>query len=298
MTPFLAAEYTLLAFVIVIVGGLGSMTGALLGGLLIGVSEAVAGLLLQPSLKSMFSFGLLILVLLLRPQGLFGKRERMSFVDASIGDAAAAHPVARSACCWLLLLVAPACSASTGSRSLILILYFAYVGQAWNIMMGFAGQLSLGHALYVGLGGYIAAGLFFHYGIGPWAGVFAAVAVARGGRRDRRLSRLPLLARRRLFRAAHHRLRRVHAHRLRPLRLGRRLGRPVPARSTQRRPTICSTCAAAPVLFYYVILALAVGAFVLCRALLREPARPLLAGHPRGCRRRPRRVGVPCSAAR
>jgi branched-chain amino acid transport system permease protein len=50
------------------------MTGALMGGLLIGVSEAVAGLLLQPSLKSMFSFGLLILVLLLRPQGLLGKK--------------------------------------------------------------------------------------------------------------------------------------------------------------------------------------------------------------------------------
>jgi branched-chain amino acid transport system permease protein len=76
VTPFLSAEYTLLAFVIVIVGGLGSMTGALLGGLLIGVSEAVAGLLLQPSLKSMFSFGLLIVVLLLRPQGLLGRREQ------------------------------------------------------------------------------------------------------------------------------------------------------------------------------------------------------------------------------
>ena len=75
VTPFLAAEYTLLAFVIVIVGGLGSMTGALLGGLLIGVSEAVAGLLLDPSLKSMFSFGLLIVVLLLRPQGLMGRRD-------------------------------------------------------------------------------------------------------------------------------------------------------------------------------------------------------------------------------
>jgi branched-chain amino acid transport system permease protein len=75
VTPFLAAEYTLLAFVIVIVGGLGSMTGALLGGLLIGVSEAVAGLLIDPSLKSMFSFGLLILVLLLRPQGLMGRKD-------------------------------------------------------------------------------------------------------------------------------------------------------------------------------------------------------------------------------
>jgi branched-chain amino acid transport system permease protein len=73
VTPSLGPAYTLLAFVIVIVGGLGSMGGALLGGVLIGVSEALAGLFIAPSAKSMFSFGLLILVLLLRPQGLLGK---------------------------------------------------------------------------------------------------------------------------------------------------------------------------------------------------------------------------------
>jgi hypothetical protein len=77
-----------------------------------------------------------------------------------------------------LLLAAPAMLGKYWLSVLILILYFAYVGQAWNILMGFAGQLSLGHALYAGLGGYIAAGLFFHYGIGPWAGMFAAVAAA------------------------------------------------------------------------------------------------------------------------
>jgi branched-chain amino acid transport system permease protein len=74
VTPPLGPAYTLLAFVIVIVGGLGSMPGALLGGVLIGVSEALAGLLIAPSAKSMFSFGLLILILLFRPQGLLGKR--------------------------------------------------------------------------------------------------------------------------------------------------------------------------------------------------------------------------------
>jgi branched-chain amino acid transport system permease protein len=61
---------------------------------------------------------------------------------------------------------------------LIMIFYFVIVGQAWNLMMGFAGQLSLGHALYVGLGGYAAALLFVKFGIGPWLGVFAAMAVA------------------------------------------------------------------------------------------------------------------------
>lgn len=61
---------------------------------------------------------------------------------------------------------------------LILILYFAYAGQAWNIMMGFAGQLSLGHAIYLGLGGYVAAALFTQFGIGPWLGLLAAIPVA------------------------------------------------------------------------------------------------------------------------
>ncbi len=74
VTPTLGPAYTLLAFVIVIVGGLGSMPGALLGGVLIGVSEALAGLFIAPSAKSMASFALLILVLLLRPQGLLGKK--------------------------------------------------------------------------------------------------------------------------------------------------------------------------------------------------------------------------------
>jgi branched-chain amino acid transport system permease protein len=74
VTPVLGPGYTLLAFVIVIVGGLGSMTGALLGGVLIGLSEALAGLFITPSAKSMVSFALLILVLLFRPQGLLGRR--------------------------------------------------------------------------------------------------------------------------------------------------------------------------------------------------------------------------------
>jgi branched-chain amino acid transport system permease protein len=61
---------------------------------------------------------------------------------------------------------------------LIVILYFAYAGQAWNIMMGFAGQLSLGHAIYVGLGAYTAAALYVHLGIGPWIGLLVAIPVA------------------------------------------------------------------------------------------------------------------------
>jgi branched-chain amino acid transport system permease protein len=74
VTPSLGPAYTLLAFVIVITGGLGSMPGALIGGVLIGLTEAMAGLLFTPSAKSMFSFAVLVLVLLFRPQGIMGKR--------------------------------------------------------------------------------------------------------------------------------------------------------------------------------------------------------------------------------
>ena len=74
VTPAIGPAYTLLAFVIVITGGLGSMPGALLGGVLIGLTEAMAGLLFTPSAKSMFAFAILVLVLLFRPQGIMGKR--------------------------------------------------------------------------------------------------------------------------------------------------------------------------------------------------------------------------------
>jgi branched-chain amino acid transport system permease protein len=61
---------------------------------------------------------------------------------------------------------------------LVLILVAAYIGQTWNIMMGFAGLLSLGHALYIGLGAYVSAALFVHYGVSPWLGMPLGVALA------------------------------------------------------------------------------------------------------------------------
>lgn len=76
------------------------------------------------------------------------------------------------------LVAAPYFSSDYVLSVLIIVLYFAYVGQAWNLMIGFAGLLSLGHALFVGIGAYVSAALFVHFGIGPWAGVFAAVAAS------------------------------------------------------------------------------------------------------------------------
>jgi len=76
---------------------------------------------------------------------------------------------------FLLLILLPWFVGSYALSVATLILYFAYTGQAWNVMMGFAGQLSLGHAVYVGIGGYAAGALFYHYGVGPWAGLWLAM---------------------------------------------------------------------------------------------------------------------------
>jgi branched-chain amino acid transport system permease protein len=76
--------------------------------------------------------------------------------------------------CALLL---PAFASSYVLSIATLILFLAYTGQAWNVMMGFAGLLSLGHALYVGLGAYTAAALFAEHAIAPWAGLLVAIAV-------------------------------------------------------------------------------------------------------------------------
>lgn len=59
-----------------------------------------------------------------------------------------------------------------------LILYLALIGQSWNLMLGFAGLLSIGHALFIGIGSYAAGYLFAKQGIPPILGVFVAVALA------------------------------------------------------------------------------------------------------------------------
>lgn len=78
----------------------------------------------------------------------------------------------------LVLVAAPLFVGDYVLSVLILVLYFAYLGQAWNIMMGFAGQLSLGHALYFGLGAYASAALYVKYGLSPWIGMAAGAALA------------------------------------------------------------------------------------------------------------------------
>jgi len=76
VSPFVGLAPTLKAFVIVVIGGLGSVPGAVAGGLLIGLIESFAGTFMSAALAEILQFLVVISVVLLRPQGLLGRKER------------------------------------------------------------------------------------------------------------------------------------------------------------------------------------------------------------------------------
>jgi branched-chain amino acid transport system permease protein len=74
--PAVGTTFLLKAFVIVVLGGLGSMVGAALGGLLVGTIEGVVALYTQAAVAQIILFALFILMLFVRPGGLFGVERR------------------------------------------------------------------------------------------------------------------------------------------------------------------------------------------------------------------------------
>ncbi len=73
-SPVVGASFTMKSFVIVVLGGLGSMQGAIVAGIILGVAENLVSGLLYPGYRDAISFILLVLILVLRPRGLFGEQ--------------------------------------------------------------------------------------------------------------------------------------------------------------------------------------------------------------------------------
>jgi len=72
--PQVGSQFALIAFVAVALGGFGSVVGAFVGGIAIGVVESLAGVFVAPAVKNLFVFGIYLAVVLVRPRGLFGKQ--------------------------------------------------------------------------------------------------------------------------------------------------------------------------------------------------------------------------------
>ena len=170
----------------------------------------------------------------------------------------------------VLLLIAlstlPAWGGPPLVAAMITVLWLAYAGQSWNLLAGFAGLFSLGHALFIGLGGYLAAAFTLRSGLGPWPGAILAVPLAAlagafvgalGCRAGLKTVHFTLVT---LILAEGARLGVLHLDELGLKGLGAAAGLDLPA----------SPVGGKPVLFYYGILALTALALLVVRLLLRS----------------------------
>jgi len=76
ITPIMGRTLTLKSFVVAVLGGLGTMLGPIVGGLVLGVAESFTSTFIGPTYPNAISFGLLVLILIFRPTGVLGRRER------------------------------------------------------------------------------------------------------------------------------------------------------------------------------------------------------------------------------
>jgi branched-chain amino acid transport system permease protein len=168
-----------------------------------------------------------------------------------------------------LLLALPFFASGYVISVAIICLNLAYLGQAWNLMLGFAGLLSIGHALFVGLGAYASGYLFVAFGVPPVIGVAAAVAVAVAmgaviGYLGFRFAiggvYFALLT---IAFSEFVRILLDHAKFL-----GGTEGMFLPVTQESRRGVDLINLRGSTEMYYYVVLTLCFGAFALCRALL------------------------------
>jgi branched-chain amino acid transport system permease protein len=178
--------FTNFGFISVAVGGLGAFAGSVFGGLVLGVSEQLAAGYVSSLFANGLALALLLAVLLWRPNGLF------SAAPARRQDVRDDHRVYRAiirlegrngllfALAGVIFLAGLPILVPPGGvmSSLVItgILFIAVLGL--DILMGFAGQVSLGHAGFMAIGGYSAAVLATTYHWPPLAGILAGIALS------------------------------------------------------------------------------------------------------------------------
>ncbi len=170
--------FTIFGFIAVAIGGLGSFVGAVVGGLLLGVVLQLAAGYVSSLFANSLAFGLLLVVLLWRPNGLFAgglarrsdvREEQRIYPPIVRLEGRRAAVLAAVALLGALLLPELVSSESVMSSLVItFILYVALLGL--DVLMGYAGQVSLGQAGFMAIGGYAAAILATNYGWSPLAG--------------------------------------------------------------------------------------------------------------------------------
>jgi len=177
--------FTISGFSAVAIGGLGSLVGAIAGGVVLGVAEQLAAGYLSSLFANGIALGLLILTLLVRPSGLFtARRARREDVR---DEHRVYHAIVRLQGPGALVFGAIAVAAilalpwvvPSGLMSSLIITGILFIGVlGLDVLMGYTGQVSLGQAGFMAVGGYAAAILATNYGWPPLLGMLAGVLLS------------------------------------------------------------------------------------------------------------------------
>jgi branched-chain amino acid transport system permease protein len=181
--PGMDSEILIPAFIVIVIGGMGSLRGAFVGSLLIGIADTFGKAYFQ-SIALFLIYLAMTAVLLIRPQGLFGIKYTDVAIAPAIATTSRPSTVQRSAIELLVLLALLALPflLTDYPRALISeIFIFAIFAMSLDLLLGFTGLMSLGHAAFFGLGAYAVAVLGTQFGINAWLGVAAGIAVAGCG---------------------------------------------------------------------------------------------------------------------
>lgn len=164
------------AFVAAVIGGLTNAPAAIIGAFLIGLLEAFTEGLWSSGYKDAISFALLLLVLFLMPNGLFSKDQEKS-LGRVLRMGNLLHYIK-----WIILvaviIILPFISNSFFLSMMILIGLYALVGTGLTMLMGYAGQISLGHAAFYGIGAYSTAIITGTYGLPSVIGIIVGLIIA------------------------------------------------------------------------------------------------------------------------
>jgi branched-chain amino acid transport system permease protein len=181
--PGMDSEILIPAFIVIVIGGMGSLRGAFVGSLLIGIADTFGKAYFQ-SIALFLIYLAMTAVLLIRPQGLFGIKYTDIAIAPAIATTSRPSTVQRSAAEFLVLLALLALPflMTDYPRALVSeIFIFAIFAMSLDLLLGFTGLMSLGHAAFFGLGAYAVAVLGTQFGVNAWLGVAAGVAVAGCG---------------------------------------------------------------------------------------------------------------------
>jgi branched-chain amino acid transport system permease protein len=178
--------FTNAGFIAVALGGMSSLAGAVAGGLFLGVAEQLAAGYVSSLYADALALGLLLATLLLRPQGLLrtGAARRSDVREEPRVHRAVLRLRGRgvriAGIIGVVLLAALPLIVGRGSllSALIIafILFIAVLGL--DVLMGYAGQVSLGQAGFMAIGGYTAAILATRYGVSPLIGTAAGIVLS------------------------------------------------------------------------------------------------------------------------